>query len=161
MPDIMMRCHTLLVTGVFALALGLLLGVTPARAICTPPAASGVTATCTGVTVNQNAPDGYGTSLNDNVTVNVLTGASVIGTNEGIATGDDLILTNNGFIRGIGSDGVDSSDDIRSLINFGTIIGADDGVDAQDDVNSLINHGVIIGVAGDGVDANDDELRSL
>src|ERR1700730_8024170 len=65
----------------------------PAWAQCAPTAANNATPTCTGVTVNQGngAPgtsagsNGYGTGAENNMTVTVVSGASVGGTVNGIA----------------------------------------------------------------------------
>jgi len=58
--------------------------VAPARAACAPPAgagtpAPGTTVTCSGTTTAQNAPNGYGDGSQTGITINVLSGASVIG----------------------------------------------------------------------------------
>ena len=50
-----------------------------ARAACDPGAGGNVTATCTGTTIDQNAPHGYGTGAETNLNVTVVPGASVHG----------------------------------------------------------------------------------
>jgi hypothetical protein len=93
---------TALLGGVSALALT----VGEAQAACSPAAsgapapAPGTTVTCSGVTLNQNSPNGYGTTnvvgpnFNDQsgLTVNVDPGASVTGTNSGIVLGAGNIV---------------------------------------------------------------------
>jgi len=53
---------------------------------------SGTTVTCSGTVTNQNNPNGYGTGLETNNTINVQTGATVTGTNNGLAIGDNNIV---------------------------------------------------------------------
>jgi hypothetical protein len=77
-----------------------LAGGEAARAACDPAAGSNVTATCTGTTVNQNAPHGYGTGVENNLNVTVVSGASVTGTNVGIFFNTGTV-TNFGTIAGI------------------------------------------------------------
>jgi outer membrane autotransporter protein len=64
-----------------------------ANAACAPVAVgatpSNTTVTCSGATTNQNAPDGYGTGGQANDIVNLVTGASVTGTNSGLNLGND------------------------------------------------------------------------
>src|SRR5579875_4216468 len=94
--------------------------VAPARAVCTPPAGNNVTATCTGTTVDQNVPNGYGTGTETNLTTTVVSGASVTGGDSGIsfATGS---VTNSGTIAG-GQIGI-ASLSTANVVNSGTIAG--------------------------------------
>lgn len=79
-----------------------------ARADCTPQAANGASANCTGTTINQGggAPgssagvDGYGTGVETGVTVTVDRNASVTGNNRGIFLGTGASVTNAGTISG-------------------------------------------------------------
>src|SRR5258707_7148290 len=63
-----------------------------AEAACAPAAVGSTPSnsiiTCNLATSNQNNPDGYGTGAQNNNTVNVLTGASVTGTNSGFKLGN-------------------------------------------------------------------------
>ncbi len=92
--------------GVLGLAISGALIATPAWADCSPQVADGVTATCTGTTLNQGggAPGtsggtaGYGTGAETGVTVNVDSGAAntVTGTNNGINLGDATVINKAG-----------------------------------------------------------------
>jgi uncharacterized protein with beta-barrel porin domain len=81
------------------------------EAACAPPAgpgtpASGTTVTCSGTTTNQNPPVGYGDGSQNGLTINVLGGASVIGTNAGFALDGQTTantINNSGTIRDDGS----------------------------------------------------------
>jgi uncharacterized protein with beta-barrel porin domain len=81
------------------------------HAACAPVAGpgappSGTTVTCSGTTTNQNAPAGYGDASQNGLTINVLTGASVIGTNVGLALDGATtanIVNNSGTIRDDGT----------------------------------------------------------
>jgi len=81
------------------------------EAACAPAAgagtpASGTTVTCSGTTTNQNAPIGYGDGSQNGLTINVLGGASVIGTNAGFALDGQVTantINNSGTIRDDGS----------------------------------------------------------
>ena len=82
-----------------------------AWAACAPVAGpgtpvSGTTVTCSGTTTNQNAPAGYGDGSQNGLTINVVTGASVIGTNDGFVldgTTTANTINNSGTIRDDGS----------------------------------------------------------
>lgn len=144
----------------FALALYLatLLPATPANAQCSPAAANGVIATCSGQTVDQGdgAPgtstrdDGYGGLGIADVTVTVLPGASVTGNFNGIMLGNNTTIINDGSITGTIVDGLNIGT-IASLINRGSISGLENGVDAGT-ITSLNNQGSIVGDE-DGVEA--------
>src|SRR6266704_5997111 len=75
-PGLAMRRH--------AMMLGLLIASVAAnqqaQARCDPDAGSNVTATCTGTTLNQNPPNGYGTGVETNLNTTVVQGATVTGT---------------------------------------------------------------------------------
>lgn len=79
--------------------------IPPALADCAPAAADGVSVICSGDTVNQNDPNGFGTGAEEGVTLEVLSGASVTGTGEGIDLGNDATINNAGSISG-GDNGV-------------------------------------------------------
>ena len=116
--------------------------VAPARAVCTPPAGNNVTATCTGTTVDQNLPNGYGTGTETNLTTTVVSGASVTGGNSGIsfATGS---VTNSGTITGIANDGV-LANNSAVVTNSGTIAGGQIGIVANV-AATVTNSGTITG----------------
>ena len=71
-PGLAMRRH--------AMMLGLLIASVAAseraQARCDPDAGSNVTATCTGTTLNQNDPNGYGTGNETNLNTTVVQGAT-------------------------------------------------------------------------------------
>ncbi|MFC4256258.1 autotransporter domain-containing protein [Altererythrobacter xixiisoli] len=80
--------HALLLLGTSKAALLAAVLAAPAPAFaCTPAAANGVTVSCSG------ANDGYGTGTENDVTVNVQTGARVEGDKTGIALGDGAHIT--------------------------------------------------------------------
>ena len=117
-----------------------------AYAACDPAAANNVTATCTGVTVNQNGLNGYGTGGETNLNVTVVSGASVTGTLGGIAISSGTIINFGtvGTIGGAGNFGVliNSS---GNVINFGTITGGAQGVTGG--TFNVANSGTITGFA--------------
>ena len=97
-----------------ALPVILLIAASAAEAACAPVAGagtppSGTTVTCSGTTTNQNAPAGYGTGAQNGLTINVLTGASVVGTSVGFALDGQTTantINNSGTIRDDGSNPV-------------------------------------------------------
>jgi uncharacterized protein with beta-barrel porin domain len=99
----------------FAIALAVatasfwVLGGTPVHAACAPAsgaAVAGDTVVCTGTTTNQDAPDGYGTGAENNLTINVLSGASVTGDNNGLNLDTGNTVNNNGAITGTTLNGI-------------------------------------------------------
>ncbi|WP_194407528.1 autotransporter domain-containing protein [Bradyrhizobium sp. CCBAU 53351] len=147
-----------------------------AEAACTPPSpTSGAIVTCTGTTTDANGTTGYGTATDSGNTINVVAGASVIGTNIGIAQsrvtvnnagsirtdvtngqtgisalqGVDLINTSTGRIdaRGANSIAVDALSGTVSLENAGTIVafGTDAAAIRGDAVNVTANSGTVLG----------------
>ena len=79
---------------------GALASASPALAVCSPPAGDNVTVTCTGTTQDQGLGinTGYGASNQNGVTVNVQSGANVIGTSIGIDLNNNNIVNNSGTI---------------------------------------------------------------
>ena len=77
----LMRRTVGLAVATLALFAGLFVMVERADATCT---LNGQTVDCTGPTINQNDPNGWGTGAESGVTVNVQQGASVSGTSAGI-----------------------------------------------------------------------------
>ncbi|WP_035657406.1 autotransporter outer membrane beta-barrel domain-containing protein, partial [Bradyrhizobium sp. STM 3809] len=136
-------------------------------AACTPNAGSNVAANCTGITVDQNAPNGYGTGGEDNISIGVARGAAVIGTDygmnfnsgtlnnagsiagtnlDGVLIGSSATVSNSGSIQGGGGGGVNSV--ALNLTNSGSIYGTvAEGVIATGP-SSINNSGVISGSSG-------------
>lgn len=111
------------------LQFGIIFGVTcavaalsgkDALAACTPGAADGVTAICSGTTINQGpgATNGYGSGGQNNVTLTVEAGASVSGTSAGVNLLLNATVFNSGTISG-GDYGFSAS--TFNLTNYGTI----------------------------------------
>jgi outer membrane autotransporter protein len=125
----------------------MLLLPTPARAACSPAAASNVSGTCTGVTTDQDGPHGYGGPAIDNLTVTVTQGASVTGTSSGIRFNTGTVV-NFGTITGINDRGVYGSN-ATTVTNYGTI-GGYGGIDAGGNV-VVTNYGLITADGSDGV----------
>ena len=101
-----------------------------ALALCAPSSASSnVTVTCSGATLNQGteANTGYGSGLQNGLTLNVQSGASVTGTSTGIDVGSNNKITNLGTVTTLGSGGIGDVWGINSngtnltVINSGTI----------------------------------------
>ncbi|MDB5600863.1 MAG: autotransporter protein [Xanthobacteraceae bacterium] len=116
-----------------------------ALAACTPGATNGVTANCTGVTVNQGpgATNGYGNGQN-NVRLTVEAGASVSGTSLGVNLGTGTTVFNFGTISG-GNYGISAS--FTNLTNYGTISNLFGGIAAVDapQASNVTNFGNVIG----------------
>jgi hypothetical protein len=72
--------------GAVLMAVALSAPPNEALAACAPPAGNNVSATCTGTTTNQNGTNGYGTGAETGLTVNVVNGASLVGTNNALST---------------------------------------------------------------------------
>ncbi len=119
--------------GALGLALSGALFASPALADCTPAAANGVTATCTGTTINQGggAPGtssgqyGYGTGVETGVTVNVVSGATntVSGNDFGIYLGDATVTNTAGGIITGGGTGIIAINGSADVTNSGRITG--------------------------------------
>jgi hypothetical protein len=121
----------------------ILISAAPASAICTPAAGNGVTATCTGTTDNQNAPNGYGAPSQSNLDTTVVLGATVTGTNDGIDLNNGSV-TNAGVITGKNASGIFglTSSGFVTVNNSGVISGNDYGVVTVGNVN-VTNSGTI------------------
>lgn len=151
-----------------ALAFAVLPG-SRALAACSP--ASGVATgavTCSGATTDQDAPDGYGTGAQNNLTITVQSGATVTGTDNGfnlntgntinnsgtvsgglngvLATnaGTSITITNFGTIQGTGAGSTGISADTLTLTNHGTVSGDDNGV-FTNGTAAITNYGTITG----------------
>ncbi|MFZ5714528.1 MAG: autotransporter outer membrane beta-barrel domain-containing protein [Bradyrhizobium sp.] len=119
----------------------------PAQAACTPVAANDASATCTGVTTDQNGTNGYGSGAIDNLSVTVVQGASVTGTSYGIRFNTGTVV-NSGTITGINDRGIFGATS-ANVTNFGTIsgyLGVDTGGNGV-----VTNFGAISGTTSDGV----------
>ena len=130
-------------------ALALLGGCEAASAACNPQAASNVNATCSGTTSNQagGAPgtsagiNGYGTGVQNNLGVTVLSGATVTGSTRGVFF-DAGTLFNSGTVSGA-SFGI-FANNAATVTNFGTIFtGGNSAVRA--DIAKVTNSGTISG----------------
>ena len=72
-----------------------LIAAEPARAACTT---AGSIVTCSGTTVAGG--NGFGNGTQSNLTINVETGASVTGGNDGLSLNSDNTVNNSGTITG-------------------------------------------------------------
>lgn len=112
---------------VFALLIVPFVAVDRAAAACAPTSpVSDTTVTCTGATANQNGTEGYGTNLDRGNTYNILSGASVTGTDTGLFFNDLGTVNNFGIITGAATIG-GTSGGIVSVGN-GTVNNAAAGV---------------------------------
>jgi hypothetical protein len=94
----------------FAIALAIavaplaLLSTRPALGACAPLSGvvgPGDTVVCTTTTTDQDASNGYGTGAENGLTINVLSGAAVTGTNNGLWVGNNNVINNTGTITGL------------------------------------------------------------
>ena len=84
--------------------IALVAAVDRAEAACDPVSpVSNVTVTCTGTTTNANGTNGYGTDTDTGNTYNVMSGASVSGTGNGLIFFDLGTVNNFGTITGAGA----------------------------------------------------------
>jgi hypothetical protein len=120
-----------------------------AQAACSPGApVSNTTVTCSGTTTDQNAPDGYGTGVENNLTINVQSGATVSSTTNDAfnlnGAGTSNTINNYGTITGFNS-GIQAVNATLILNNYGTITGTDPGVAGGISASTLIlsNFGTI------------------
>jgi uncharacterized protein with beta-barrel porin domain len=109
----------------------LLLSPTQSVAACAPATGNNVTVTCSGATVNQGpeANTGYGSGLQNGLTINVVAAppSSVTGTSIGIDVGSNNTINNLGTITTAGSGGVgdlwgiNANGSNLTVVNAGTI----------------------------------------
>jgi uncharacterized protein with beta-barrel porin domain len=110
----------------------LLLSPTQSLAACAPATGNNVAVTCSGATVNQGpeANTGYGSGLQNGLTINVVVAAppsSVTGTSIGIDVGSNNTINNLGTITTAGSGGVgdvwgiNANGSNLTVVNSGTI----------------------------------------
>ncbi|MDP1882999.1 MAG: hypothetical protein Q8K88_08985, partial [Bradyrhizobium sp.] len=128
-----------------AIALALLLASFSAsgqaKAECLPASpVNDTTVTCTGVTVNQNIVSGYGSLSDTGNTYNILPGASVTGSSEGLSFTSGTV-NNSGTIVGTDALGIRGSARIN---NIGTITGQDFGINSLS-IDTIDNAGFILG----------------
>ncbi len=145
-----------------------------AQAACAPTTGVGTpsnaTITCSGATLNQDSPSGYGTGQQNNNTINVQTNASVTGTQNGfflgngntinLATGALVTSGVNGMFIGTGTTTVNNN-------NGGTISGngtaaVNNGISMSSGALIVTNTGAISGTttlatgAGIGINSSGD-----
>ncbi|HTO64266.1 MAG TPA: autotransporter domain-containing protein [Bradyrhizobium sp.] len=137
-----------------------------ANAACTPIAASGVNATCTGTTTNQNGANGFGGGVETNANVTVVQGASVTGTGYGINLSDGSTVINSGSVQGMNANGVYITGS-GSVWNSGSIINASSSAVAVgfSGNGSVTNSGSIAGgegvvIAGIGIVSNSGSITA-
>jgi uncharacterized protein with beta-barrel porin domain len=113
---------------------GALLPASESRAACAPATGDNITVTCTGTTTDQGPGinTGYGGGNQNGVTVNVQSGASVIGTSTGIDLNSNNTVNNSGTITTNGSGGIGDVFGINTngpltVTNSGTIGRIDPG----------------------------------
>ena len=151
----------LVATGFLGLAF---LAPSLAQGACTPATGSNVTVTCAGVTFDQGPETntGYGSGLQNGLTLNVQSAASVTGTSIGIDVRNNNTINNLGVITTFGSGGVGDVWGVNGVANLtvnnsGTIGRVDipdnivdlAGVNANDTGLSVVNNagGVIQGAS--------------
>lgn len=148
-PNYRSRLNKTFLTCFFlAFCIGRLLTIAnQANADCSPAAADNTTVTC--VETGGDHTSTIGTSIENNVIINIDAGATVRPTSgDAIYVDGDGIVTNNGTLDGP-DDGLDCNDNL-TVTNTGTIIGASEGV--RGDNNLVItNSGSITGGTGDGI----------
>jgi uncharacterized protein with beta-barrel porin domain len=109
---------------------GALLPAAHTVAACSPPTGDNITVICTGTTTDQGPGinTGYGASNQNGVTVNVQSGASVIGTSTGIDLNSNNTVNNSGTITTNGNDvfGISTNGPL-TVTNSGTIGRVDPG----------------------------------
>jgi uncharacterized protein with beta-barrel porin domain len=110
-----------------------------AEAACDPAApVSGKTVTCTGTTTNQNDPAGYGTDNDTGNTYNILSGASVTATVDGLVLKSGIV-NNFGAISGGGNGIGIFAVDAVTINNAGSISAGVQGIGIFAGTASVIN----------------------
>jgi uncharacterized protein with beta-barrel porin domain len=139
-----------------ALMLALALGLAPfamsgqARAECAPATSvNNTTVTCTGTTPNQNDPAGYGTINDTGNTYNILSGASVTGTDTGLLLKSGIVNNFGAISAGADGFGIFAREDV-TINNVSTISAGGIGIVAP--TVNLTNSGAVSGL--DGIEAN-------
>ncbi len=132
--------------GLFAL---LVVAVDRAEAACAPTSpVNNTTITCSGATTNQNGTDGYGTNSDTGNTYNILSGASITGTNFGLRFNTLGTVNNSGTITGAGTNEGGVFGLVRGTVNNSGVIsatGADSAGVSVFGTGSVVNSGSISG----------------
>jgi uncharacterized protein with beta-barrel porin domain len=105
--------------------------------------------TCSGATVNANGTDGYGTNSDTGNTYNILSGASITGTNFGLRFNTLGTVNNSGTITGAGANDGGVFGLVRGTVNNSGVIsatGADSAGVNFNGTGSVVNSGSISGV---------------
>jgi len=144
-------------TNVLVLLVASLAVSEQAKAACDPTSpVSDRTVTCTGTTTNANGNNGYGTAADTGNTYNVLSGASVTGTNIGLIFNTGAV-NNSGAITGTGagSFGIFAAT-VNVTANGGTISGGIAGISAATAhvTNAGSISGGLVGVNADTASVN-------
>ena len=111
---------------------------TQAWAQCVPATGSNITVTCSGSTVNQGpgSNTGYGDSTQNGLTVNVQSGASLLGTSTGIDVNNNNTINNLGTISTNGSGG---SGNVFGINDNGPLTLNNSGTIGRIDLNNPAN----------------------
>jgi hypothetical protein len=133
-----------------ALLIAPFVGIERAAAACDPPSpVNGADVTCKGTTGSPSTPVGYGTDTDTGNTINVLSGASVTGSVNGLRFNDGTV-NNSGTISAPADQGVAiRGQDSATVTNSGTISTGVSGVGILANTAILINSGTIsVGTSG-------------
>jgi Autotransporter beta-domain len=114
-----------------------------------PPPVNNTVVTCTGTTTNSNGTNGYGAAIDTGNTINVQSGASVTGTDNGLRF-DNGTVNNSGAITG-GTTGILGAGS-ANVTNPGTITGGAGGTGIEANTIMVTNSGAITtGAGGQGI----------
>src|ERR671919_778056 len=97
LPRVVVACRLALALAVIVSPVWLL-SSRAALAACAPPAPVNNTTVVCDDTTNANPPNGYGTGVESGLTINVLSGATVSGTENGVWVGNNNVINNAGTI---------------------------------------------------------------
>jgi hypothetical protein len=135
------RIRAGLLAGAAFVAVPALVGSNTAWAACTPPPGDNVTATCSGTTTG-----GYGTGVENNLTVNVLSGATVANPGATAISLASGTVTNAGTISGVfGIIAFNAPGNLNVVNLAGGTIQTDDRSIYANNVLNLTNYGSIVG----------------
>ena len=114
-----------------------------AEAQCAPNSpVNNTQVTCTGATFNQNDPNGYGTATDTGNTYNIVTGATLTGTGDGLAFGRGT-ANNSGSISGTSGFGINATTANVTNNLGGSITGTASAI--RVDTATVTNDGTISG----------------
>ena len=114
-----------------------------AEAQCAPNSpVNNTQVTCTGATFNQNDPNGYGTATDTGNTYNIVTGATLTGTGDGLAFGRGT-ANNSGSISGTSGFGINATTANVTNDLGGSITGTASAI--RVDTATVTNDGTISG----------------